>query len=52
MLGRCDDVWKKMMENNIEGCLFDMYQLKPNPITESMFDKFHSYIICRRTDII
>lgn len=40
MLGRCDDVWKKMMENNIEGCLFDMYQLKPNPITESMFDSF------------
>jgi transketolase len=40
MLGRCDDVWRKMIDNDIESCLFDMYQLKPNPITDGIFNNF------------
>ena len=44
MLGRCDDVWQKMMSDNIESCLFDMYRIKPNPIQKGIFDGF-SHIV-------
>lgn len=44
MLGRCDDVWEKMMSDGVESCLFDMYRIKPNPIKENTFDGF-SHIV-------
>lgn len=44
MLGRCLDVWQKMLDNKYEVALYDMYRLKPNPITEKTFKQYDKLV--------
>jgi transketolase C-terminal domain/subunit len=40
MLGRSADVWERLQSDDVETCLFDMYQIKPNPINNNTFNDF------------
>ena len=40
VLGRCLDVWERLLNNNYEVCLYNLYRPKPNPINEKTFDDF------------
>jgi len=42
MLGRCYDVQKKFLDNNMEVSLYNMSKIKPNPIIK-LKEKFKSY---------
>ena len=42
MLGRCLDVQKKFLDNNMEVSLYNMSKIKPNPIVK-LKEKFKSY---------
>ncbi len=42
MLGRCYDVQKKFLNNNMEVSLYNMSKIKPNPIVK-LKEKFKSY---------
>ncbi len=44
MLGRCFDVCKKLIENNYDCSLFNIYTLKPNPIYENTFNEYDKII--------
>ena len=40
ILGRCLDVWDKLQSENYQVSLYDLHQLKPNPISKKTFTDY------------